>query len=1397
MTTYVITDPRTGREIEIDANREPTQAEVAKIFAENPEGPAEPAKPGIMSRIGSAMGFGDKESGQNLSDLVAGGQAQPQDDWRTRAATNFKQTWDSTPDWVKTAARLNPVTGGVANAIMTAPNSKIMDTVVGTGPAIAGSIIGGLGGPGGVVALGGAGSAVGNALTQARRIIRGEQTTVNPGELAANTAAGAVPIGKLKAGMGVGKALLTRAMQGGALGSTQEGIRQVIDDGKIDWGQIGVNGALGVGLGLVLGVPEAIALRKALGGSAPLEGKTLKEAVDTIAAETKLPPETIQQRINDLTLNGPPSTAREAAEVFQKQPMVKDAQESAEAILAEEAAREARQQAFMLAKAEEAITQAREASIAAAPEVRGASPKLNNAPKPQQRQPGLSPQAQRMMDEYGGVNPAALMPVASAAMGGVIGGATGDTPEERLTRALAGMGLGAVSPFAIGTLIKQVKSAPVSKQVAEAATEAFNGLRKFENAHAFIPKEVKNELRFGEQAAAAIDYAGQSLVKDLDAAISNVGGVNAQGVTAVTVRKFLNREIDIGQVPAPVQAQAQKVRTFIDDLTDRAIKEGIVEGKLATTLEANKGEYLRRSYEAYLNPNFKFKPEKIEAAINEVASANNIPRDKAEAIVYATMDRTKMPTYLTGGMIGGRDISSIIKRKDLLPSIKDLLGEVHDPVIAASQTIPRMARLIEMDHAQKRAKEVGEQLGLWSTKQSAQHPRPLTGGQSETHPWLAGYFAGPDVAESMLREMQSGRQSNVKEAIWKSLMTLTSTAKVSKTVLNPVSYSSNLISGIWGNVAAGNMRVSAVKDALLLGAEEVGFMRQFFPNAPIREKLREELAELRKAGVIGESVIGRDLETALDTSFWKKLKNPLTKTIAIASKAYGGIDDFTRYVAYKSEQANYAAALPNATADQIKRVAGEVIRRQMPTYSEVPQLLRKLSLVGVSPQFISFQYEVFRNAFNIVKTGLRDVKVGTETGNAALRNLGVRRLSAFTLTTAAAGSYGISAMSRNENGIDDETDKAVRYMAAPWDRDAVLVYLSKVEKGKPISFSNASYLAPQAALWTAIEAAKRDDDEVGALMAFTQALSRQFLGNPAKQSIPLGAALVVGTGRDPVTDRKIPLSGEGEDKDRLKYAIDKAFKPALFDFAEQVRRAAAGEQGMGGRVYSLEEQRNRLLGLRQTSILPELAIKYKAFELGSSLRDAGQIYSNREMLNKSPEEHAKAYANAEKKRKEAFDEMRVAMKHAQKLHVSPEEFAAALRAASVPSVLVAGLLDGGIYTPMPRDQKEPAAAIAEALSAAPVDQARAGLAKIYAESPFKAKDVLNAMRGIKRDEVLKMTEYDKLLEAMSPDELADYIPRKMESLPTTEARKAFYDSLRGKRLLTPKVQWLMQNPGKR
>ena len=157
--------------------------------------------------------------------------------------------------------------------------------------------------------------------------------------------------------------------------------------------------------------------------------------------------------------------------------------------------------------------------------------------------------------------------------------------------------------------------------------------------------------------------------------------------------------------------------------------------------------------------------------------------------------------------------------------------------------------------------------------------------------------------------------------------------------------------------------------------------------------------------------------------------------------------------------------------------------------------------------------------------------------------------------------------------------------------------------------------------------------------------------------------------------------------------------------------------------------------------------------------------------------------------------MRRAAAYAEKIHVTRDEFAAALSAAKVDSTLIAGVLDG-IYTPMARDKNEPASAIADALYGKPDQQQRAELAKLYAADPFRAKDVVTSLRGMRRNDALKITPYDTILLKMGigNGERASYLNRKLESIQTTQGRKTFIDDKQRKGIITPEVWYQMQNP---
>jgi len=999
--------------------------------------------------------------------------------------------------------------------------------------------------------------------------------------------------------------------------------------------------------------------------------------------------------------------------------------------------------------------------------------------------------------ESGFANIDALIPLARAAAGGVLGYASGDTPEERVRNALLGMGLVALaSPALAKRLTARVVNAPVSREITELAQRRLLQLRLRVAPQSVLPDAIRRQLRLGAQAERAVTQGGLDLSRDLETTIYGVGDKAAQAAATETVGRFLNGLAPLDAMPPPVRLAARKLRDYVDTLSDRAVAEGVVQGQLAQTFLDGKGSYLRRSYDIFLNPDFKPAPGAVDAAITAVEKANGFARPEAEALVAGILDKhgnayaEQMGNFLMGrGKVAGKDVGSLVRRKDLLPEIRALLGEVKDPILASNQTIPRLARLIENDAAQRQVRTLGSQLGLFSPQRSLTHSSPLVAEGSATHDVLAGLYAAPEIAAALQRVAGSGRMAFVPEMLWKTLTTANTVAKIGKTVLNPPSYAPNFYGGVFANIFNGNFRYSHSARGLALGAEELGVLRRFLPGNPSRAALQTELTELRKLGLTGESVNSGDLLRTIQSSFFGGLRDKWRSTLSAPSKLYGQVDDFNRYVAWQSERARYAKAYPGWTDAQLKAHAADVVRATTPTYSEIPQVVKQLSVAGLMPSFVNFTWEVFRNTKNSVRIGLRDLQDGIATGNPALRNAGALRLTTVTAGLAAVSMTGITKLSRDSNGITEEKDRAVRYFSPPWNRNGMLLYLTRADAGQPVQVANASYLVPHALLWQAIEAGRRGSDEGKTIPEFFGALNEQFgLGN----NVLLPAVTGAFTGFDTKTGRSIPKTAvEPTLGDRVTYLGDEAFKPLFVDFISKFVKATTGETGDYGRVYSQSEQLKRLIGVRAQTIDPVRAVPWKARDLGKQFAEAGDILRLREKRMLAPEVMEGFYRQAEDERQRVFADMGAMLGHARALGVSDDTVIASLRAARVSATTILGVLEGR-YEPMPRDKAKTPADILADLDARPPDQRRAALAQLYRDDPSMGKAVVGRIneRGKGR------TERDKLILGLGVQdgERAAYIARRVGELPTTDDRREFLRDLRRKGVLTDEVFRQMAKP---
>lgn len=1300
---------------------------------------------------------------------------------------------------------------------------------------------------------------------------------------------GVIPVGPVRAGAGVAERLATRAVTGGVVNAAQDAGMQTLVDQKIDWGRVKQAGAIGTGLGLVLGVPEALALRKALGTAGSHEGKTLAQAIADISTETGEDATAIQRRINEAVGVKPPPTEAETAVRQSDAEVALGGRAAAEAsaanaVRAEQAqagslleARAQRTQDFdeaveaqnpgyrqwwldALAEQDqirqspqgaaglaaglraEGVTAAQDTRLAQRPnvpadiaaELQGgpapADPRIVDptrtdplggrmtpppeidvgqggtvrpawdypAPQPE-IYPGSEISNVRARDsapntglrtlrgQTGAVSPEVLVPIARAAVGGAIGYASGDTPEERVHRALLGMGFGAIaSPALARKLASVVINSPVAKPVAELARARMTALRLAVAPQSLLPAEIRTQLRWGEQAAAAVTQGGLSLSRDLERALRGIGNPAAIAAAAGRVKEFLEGRLPAAALPAPLQVPAQKVRDYVDALSDRAVAEGVVSGTMANTFLSNRGTYLRRSYAIFLDPNYQPRPGAVDAAITAVQRANGTSRAEAEGVVAGILDknsRANLPDFLLGrGKVAGKDVSSLVRRQDLLPEVRVMLGEVQDPILAVNQTIPRMARLIELDATQRQVRAIGQRLGIFSETRRLTHPTPLVSEGSAPHDILAGLYAPTEIAAAFQKQAGTGRTSAVPEFLWRTLTTATTVAKAAKTVFNPESYAPNFISGIIANVGNANFRYDHTVRGLALGAEEMGALRQFLPKGSVRDSLRTELVELQKLGILGQSVNSGDLLRTLESSFFGKLNSTARGVLSVPFKIYGSVDDFNRYIAWQSERARYAKVFPGMATDELKRYAAEIVRATTPNYGEVPKVVKQLSVAGLMPNFVNFTWETFRNTKNTVKIALQDLQRGRATDNAALIRAGAERLAAITAVTAAGSMWGFSKLSRDSHGITDEKDKAVRFFSPKWNKTGVLAYHTRAEAGKPVEYSNLSYLVPHALLFQAIEAGRRGSDEGKTIEEFLGALNEQFgMGNNVVLPGLVGAL----TGIDVRKGKEIPKTAvEPTIGDRARFLVDDAFKPLVVDQVGKMQKAFAAEKGPYGRVYTVDEQLKRLMGLRAQTLDPVQAVAWKAKELGSGFHDAGDIYRLQLNQNLSPDELQKYYGKADQARRQQFDEMRQMLVHARSLGVNEEQSIAALREARIGPDVILGVLDGR-YVPLPKDKAKTAADLMADIRARPAQQRAAALAQLYRDDPQMAKQVIERVKAAAKG----TTEREKLLLGLgvSDGERADYLRQKLQDLGNVQARQAFMLELRRKGILTDRV----------
>jgi len=581
----------------------------------------------------------------------------------------------------------------------------------------------------------------------------------------------------------------------------------------------------------------------------------------------------------------------------------------------------------------------------------------------------------------------------------------------------------------------------------------------------------------------------QQSVKDLEIAtkeVTNRSDLSDSPKLALKVDSALKGDIDINELSEPLRAPVRAMRDHIDNMSRRLIEEGAVEGKLTPVLQKNLGTYVKRSYRVHTDPDWAKKvPEEVrnkakafirqelQGPFKERGAFLLPPKDPVtEAEVNGLIDELlykfdgPISILSKGSKLGSKNLSILKKRKGIPQEIRQLWGEIKDPVANYSASMANMAQLLGNHKFLSEVKEKG--LGKFL------HEAPIVKGDqsfsskfategSKTMAPLNGLYTSKEVKQAFEDALEVEQVPP-----WlKTYMRINGIVKYSKTIGSVMTHIRNSLSNIGFATAQGHINVKKAPKAFK------GVMTDIVNKGS--QEYKDYVLKLQGLRVIGDNVRSGELRDTLkdaqvdgvDHLTEKKRKSIISKGARLAETAYSAEDDIWKIYAFENELARYKQALPDVPLPQLEKHVAEIVRNTLPTYSLVPSAIKKLRRFPFVGAFVSFPSEVIRTTYNTVN------QINKELKNPKLRKIGAQRLAGSFVAASATGIASIALKALT--GISDDDDNDLRRYLPPWSKNSQILWFGREDNGK-IKYVDVGYTDPFSYLKNPIIAFMRGQD---------------------------------------------------------------------------------------------------------------------------------------------------------------------------------------------------------------------------------------------------------------------------------------------------------------------------------
>lgn len=420
--------------------------------------------------------------------------------------------------------------------------------------------------------------------------------------------------------------------------------------------------------------------------------------------------------------------------------------------------------------------------------------------------------------------------------------------------------------------------------------------------------------------------------------------------------------------------------------------------------------------------------------------------------------------FLKKGKLGSKDLSILKERKDIPLEIRMLMGEYTDPIQNYARTILKQSSLV----ANQRFLESAKKMGMGNFFFEADQPRPrgfdfqIAAEGSETMAPLNGLYTTKEIYE------QFQDASDSLPVYFEIYMKAISGVKWAKTIGSVTTHLKNFFGNLAFMAANGHWRVGEMNKAFAIIKNDISSKSNEELNQMMNEYI--DLTIVKQSAGLNEI---RDMfkDANFDEAMYKRLSKQPThmgkaKRLGLKAKkfledVYGGTDDLFKIVAYENEMSRYSQALygkdksnlTEAERGELSSYVAEIVKNTYPTYSRVPeaiQLIRRFPLLG---NFVSFQAESWRTAYNTLNIAKNEMK----SDNPKVRKIGMERIIGITSYLAikdtlisyfsVQAGMGLSGIIGSLIDDDEEKEKqnALKKYVAPWNKNSEKIILEAKE----------------------------------------------------------------------------------------------------------------------------------------------------------------------------------------------------------------------------------------------------------------------------------------------------------------------------------------------------------------